>query len=260
MGDGGSPFRPVRPVRAYETIVEQLEDAIIRNGTLKPGDRLPSERELMKQFEVGRATVREALRVLQSNGLVRSRPGDPRGPEVVAFSADVLYRPMEALLNVGRVSLYELLFYRMMMEGTIAALAAFSGSEEHLPTLQSSVEQMEAAERDGDLDGFLAADSVFHQTLAAAADSNFLSVQYDVVRKAVRHFLASNMDTPVQRHDYMSRAIGGHRQLVDAIRDRRKDDAVRISYQTIFEHYHVHLSEPEVERMRAFYLSEEDQG
>ena len=85
----GPRFQPVQPVRAYQRIVEQVEEALAR-GDLRPGQRLPSERELVAQFEVSRSTVREALRVLESNGVVRSRPGDPNGPEVLPFSPAAL--------------------------------------------------------------------------------------------------------------------------------------------------------------------------
>ena len=85
MADGPR-FQPVQPVRAYQRIVEQVEDALVR-GELAPGQRLPSERELVTQFAVSRSTVREALRVLESNGVVRSRPGDPNGPEILPFSS-----------------------------------------------------------------------------------------------------------------------------------------------------------------------------
>ncbi|MGO4599699.1 FadR/GntR family transcriptional regulator [Terrabacter sp. 2RAF25] len=83
-------FEPVRSVRLYERIVEQVEEAIAR-GELRPGERLPSERELVVQFGTSRATVREALRVLESNGVVRSRPGDPNGPEAARASLHSLH-------------------------------------------------------------------------------------------------------------------------------------------------------------------------
>ena len=97
-------FRPVQPVRAYERIVEQVEDALA-SGELRPGQRLPSERELVGQFEVSRSTVREALRVLESNGVVRSRPGDPNGPEVLPFSSGALRKQMVRLARVEEVGL-----------------------------------------------------------------------------------------------------------------------------------------------------------
>ena len=85
----GPQFQPVQTVRAYQRIVEQVEEALAR-GDLAPGQRLPSERELVAQFAVSRSTVREALRVLESNGVVRSRPGDPNGPEILPFSHSAL--------------------------------------------------------------------------------------------------------------------------------------------------------------------------
>ena len=75
-------FEPVAPVRAYERVVEQIEQAVI-SGALKPGERLPSERELMTQFGVGRSTVREALRVLQAarnDPVAAGRSARARGP------------------------------------------------------------------------------------------------------------------------------------------------------------------------------------
>ncbi|MGI8717025.1 MAG: FadR/GntR family transcriptional regulator, partial [Lapillicoccus sp.] len=75
-------FRPVTSVRLSQGIVEQVEQALA-SGELRPGQRLPSERELVVQFGASRSTVREALRVLESTGVVRSRPGDPHGPEVL---------------------------------------------------------------------------------------------------------------------------------------------------------------------------------
>ncbi|MFC7660433.1 substrate-binding domain-containing protein [Pseudonocardia benzenivorans] len=162
MSDPG-PFSQVKPVRAYEAIVAQFDEAI-RSGAIRPGDRLPSERELMRQFGVGRSTVREALRVLQSNGMVRSRPGDRRGPEVVAFSTELLHRPMEALLNVGQVTLYELIFFRMVTEGSLAGLAATrSGVDpDGVAQLWSLVQDLKDGAARG-MQHFLKADTAFHE-------------------------------------------------------------------------------------------------
>src|SRR5690606_39281394 len=87
---GGPRLEPVRTVRAYERIVEQIEEAI-ESGTLTPGQRLPSERDLMAQFSVSRSTVREALRVLQARGLDQSRTGDTHGAVVLHFAPAVLH-------------------------------------------------------------------------------------------------------------------------------------------------------------------------
>src|SRR3954462_955210 len=111
----GLRFRPVQPVRAYQRIVEQIEEALAR-GDLSPGQRLPSERELVTQFAVSRSTVREALRVLASNGVVRSRPGDPNGPEILPYSLGALRKQMTRLARVDELSLRELIGFRMIMD------------------------------------------------------------------------------------------------------------------------------------------------
>ncbi len=97
-------FETVRPVRLYERIVEQVEEAIA-SGELRPGQRLPSERELVVQFGTSRATVREALRVLESNGVVRSRPGDPNGPEILPFTTGGLTKQMRRLARADGLTL-----------------------------------------------------------------------------------------------------------------------------------------------------------
>ncbi|MGA9925356.1 MAG: GntR family transcriptional regulator, partial [Isosphaeraceae bacterium] len=75
-------FEPIKPTRAHEAVLAQLQRKILK-GELAPGDRLPSEREMMETFGVSRPTVREALRVAESLGLVAVRHGDPGGPQVL---------------------------------------------------------------------------------------------------------------------------------------------------------------------------------
>src|SRR5919198_6364811 len=69
-----SPFRPVAHRRAFEDVIVQVEEAIAA-GTLQPGDRLPPERELAHQLQVSRASVREALRILEAFGVIEARRG-----------------------------------------------------------------------------------------------------------------------------------------------------------------------------------------
>src|SRR3954451_11924417 len=136
-------FRPVQPVRAYERIVEQVEDALA-SGELRPGQRLPSERELVGQFEVSRSTVREALRVLESNGLVRSRPGDPNGPEVLPLTSAGLQKSMTHLLMVDKVSRAELLQFRLLLDGVASYLAARRRDAAELAGIDEAMERMRA--------------------------------------------------------------------------------------------------------------------
>jgi GntR family transcriptional regulator, transcriptional repressor for pyruvate dehydrogenase complex len=243
-------------VRAYEAIVAQFDEAI-RSGALRPGDRLPSERELVKQFEVGRSTVREALRILQSDGMIRSKPGDPRGPEVIAFSTELLNRPMQTLIQSNRLSLPELIFFRMMTEATIASSAAALGSDPQHAAITDAITAMEAASDAGELETFLTADSAFHDAMAAAAHSRYLVMQNEVVRTAARAYLAAGFETMTQESDYMRTALGSHVELADRIRHRDKGGAAAASHRNILSHYASHLPETEHRQLHDFYLDQE---
>src|SRR6478752_6604235 len=134
-------FETVRPVRLYERIVEQVEEAIA-TGELRPGQRLPSERELVVQFGTSRSTVREALRVLESNGVVRSRPGDPHGPEILPFSQSALRKQMVRLARVDELTLSELIGFRMIMDGAAIQVASRLRTPEELDELEETLVAM----------------------------------------------------------------------------------------------------------------------
>ncbi len=109
-------FEPIKPIRAHEAVLAQLQRKILQ-GELTPGDRLPSEREMMDTFGVSRPTIREALRVAESLGLVAVRHGDPGGPRVLGQPSAGVARVLDGLLSAERISVAELLEARMVLEG-----------------------------------------------------------------------------------------------------------------------------------------------
>ena len=131
--------RPDSARRLYEQIAERLSKAIDR-GDYPPGGRLPPERELAEQFQVGRPTVREALIALEITGYVDIRTGS--GVYVNEPAARRLVRSFE--LDVGPFELFEA---RMLIEGDAAALAASLISDEELDGLAATLEAMEEEER-----------------------------------------------------------------------------------------------------------------
>src|ERR687898_163989 len=98
-------LKPIRRSRLYENIVVQLQ-ALIADGRLKPGDRLPPERVLTETFEVSRTSIREALRALELRGLIEGRQGG--GTFVRTVSAEDLARPMASALLAGAREVAEL--------------------------------------------------------------------------------------------------------------------------------------------------------
>ncbi|MDO8185060.1 GntR family transcriptional regulator [Conexibacter sp. JD483] len=118
-------FRAVTRNPAYEQVAQQLREAIL-DGQLRPGDELPSERELCAQFGVSRTTVREALRALQTQGLaVQAGPTAPlRVPQPDALSTGPLRDSLVHLMKLGRVPLSDLVELRCALEAAAVATAA----------------------------------------------------------------------------------------------------------------------------------------
>jgi DNA-binding FadR family transcriptional regulator len=228
-------FRPVQPVRAYERIVEQVEDAMAR-GELKPGQRLPSERELVTQFAVSRSTVREALRVLASNGVVRSRPGDPRGPEVLAFSTNGLAKQMTRLTRSDQLSLAELLAFRMILDGSANLLAAQLRSPEQLLEMESTISDMRGA-IDVGYEAFSEADMAFHDSVARASRNALIQVCVEVVRGVVLSLVSDKIKGSRNGKDLMRRSLRHHEEVLVAVRAGDGHAAARLARQNLYDYY-----------------------
>src|SRR3954470_8085558 len=122
-------FSPVSVGRISEVIVEQMR-ILIREGKLVPGDRLPSERELCERFGVSRVTVREALRVLEANGLVEIRVGARGGAFVTAPSSRLVGEGIADLITLSTLSAAEVTETRIVLELGIVPLVCERATEE----------------------------------------------------------------------------------------------------------------------------------
>jgi GntR family transcriptional repressor for pyruvate dehydrogenase complex len=234
-------FEPVAPVRAYERIVEQIEQAVL-TGRLSPGERLPGERELMAQFGVSRSTVREALRVLQAAHVVRSRPGDPRGPEVLAASPAALHKSLQRLARTDAMGLAELLQFRMLLDGAAHLLAARLRTPAHLAALEAAL----AAMREGIGRGyaeFSRADLAFHAAVTEAAGNPLLVVCGEVVRGIVLEQIEGRLERAGDRRLLMCAWLDHHAEVLRAIRDADGELASRLARRALYDNYAVHVPE-----------------
>lgn len=163
-------FSTVRPVRSSDDVVAQIRDAII-TGDLKVGERLPAERDLREQFGVSRATLREALRVLETLGVVDIRPGTTGGSFVAAPDGDQVGSALEALLRFRGATAGELAEFRVGFESETARWAARRADEADNARLQ------EISQRFVDLSGqaqipwstLVELDIAFHEAIARAS-------------------------------------------------------------------------------------------
>jgi DNA-binding FadR family transcriptional regulator len=255
VGAGG-PFQQVTSVRLYQRIVQQVEDAVAR-GEIKPGERLPSEREMVAQFGASRPTVREALRVLESRGMIRSRPGDPNGPEVLAFTPRGLAEQMAWLARVEGVGVAELVSYRMILDGSANMLAARLRSEAELEAMEQTIAAMEAAIDKG-FDEFSRADVAFHDAVAQASRNPLIQVSNQVVREVVLTLISDKVSKARNRKALMRESLEHHQEVLEAIRQRDGVGAARISRRNLYDYYSGYV--PREERDALLALLEGETG
>lgn len=237
-------FTPVRPKRAYEYLVEEIEDAVL-SGDLKPGEHLPSERDLREQFDVSRATVREALRVLESHGLVQSRAGDPRGPKVLPISPVPLLKSMERLASAPHVGLAAVLEFRIVLESAAAFLAADNRTDDDLRILRATVDDLSAAAEIGDLDGFSRADIAFHEYMAAAGGNLLIQVSNQAVREVSLELITKKLTGSLGDRDLMRSWVERHTALLTAIAERDGVLAASLVGQDLVDNYAPYVADPE---------------
>lgn len=224
-------FEPAVPVHAYERIVEQIERAII-SGEIPVGTKLPSERELMQQFDVSRPTIREALRILQSMGLLEPRPGTRGGPVVLAPGPDTLERSFRTMLGTDTLELAHLLEYRVMLESASCRLAALRHTPEQLAQMRLLVAQMaeQAANNNPD---FANTDLRFHQTIWEASGNRILQVSGEAVSGVLRLLMQQDAEGPQHDNSVKLESSRIDASLVDAIAARDAETASRIARRAV---------------------------
>ncbi|MFF2300491.1 FadR/GntR family transcriptional regulator [Arthrobacter sp. NPDC058127] len=243
-------FTPVQKVSAYESIVGQVEGAVA-SGELKPGDRLPSERQLMADFSVSRATVREALRVLQSNDIIESRPGDPRGPVVMPYSPRVLEKEMSRLAHLESISRVELLQFRLLLEGHSCMLAALHRSEEDLALIEQAASGLEEI---ADVEGSPFGQHVdsFHASIRRASGNTLIEVCGNVVGGIMADLVDRRLSADLDRRSRLRQSARDAALLVDAIRKQDSKAAATIAVNNIYRYYADDLDAAEKEALAAF--------
>ncbi|PXW93520.1 GntR family transcriptional regulator [Sphaerotilus hippei] len=160
------PIKPLNVTRLSDQIVQQLETMMLE-GSFKPGDRLPPERQLAEQLGVSRPSLREAIQKLAARGLVTSRQGG--GTYVTGHLDSGFADPWQEMLGKHPELHRDVLEFRRMLEGTVAQMAAERATDADIERIGTLFAQMEAAHRQGGLDLTSRIDVQFHQALADAA-------------------------------------------------------------------------------------------
>ena len=213
MSDKTTIRTPIQRRKTYELVAERLT-AEISSRILEPGDLLPPERELVASYGVGRSSVREALRMLESRGLIESRGN---GTFAVAQLTNPLNHSLNLLLEADEADVAELFEIRRILEGESAALAAARRTRAQLDSMAEAIDGMVAGLPSEE--EFINADLRFHLKVAEATRNRVAIHLMDAIRGLLRRALSSSYHVAGSPE----RAIEMHRLILEAIRERRPD-------------------------------------
>jgi GntR family transcriptional repressor for pyruvate dehydrogenase complex len=215
-------FEPVTAARISAPIAAQIREAIL-SGKLAPGDRLPPERELTERFGVSRVTVRDALRALETAGLVQIRVGAAGGAFVTAPSSGMVGQGISDMLMLSQVDPDEIAEARLMMELGTVALAVERATDEDIAELRELAARGTQAVADGDYDSGLARE--FHARLAAAAHNRAILLVAATFAGPLSMHSVRQREPAEWSHE---RSADEHARLVDAIEQRDAELARQI--------------------------------
>lgn len=203
-----SALRPLVRPRLYEQVVERLLSHVLQAG-LGPGDRLPSERDLAAHLGVSRASVRQAITVLQTQNIFEVRHGDGTYLKRLTLEDE----PMARLIKRRR-HLPEVLEARAALEVKIAELAAQRRTTQDLHHLDAALQDMEADIEAGGIG--LDADATFHRGLALAAHNQILLGLMDSLSDDIAETRFESLSQPGRP----PRSLAGHRRIAHAVEAR----------------------------------------
>jgi GntR family transcriptional regulator, transcriptional repressor for pyruvate dehydrogenase complex len=203
-----SDFEVVRRNKVYEEVAKQIERLILKK--LKPGDKLPSERELAEMLQVSRSSIRDAIRGLELMGLVEPRQG--AGTVVRELSAESLVSPFANALKRRHELVSELLDFRKMLEPPLAARAATRASADEISEMEEILRRQE--EKQGLGDAAIAEDAEFHYNVALASGNSVVLKVLDILMDLLRE----TRERSLQVEGRPQKSLAGHRRILAAIK------------------------------------------
>ena len=200
-------FEAIARGKVYQEVAKQIERHITED--LKPGDLLPSERELAQVLGVSRGSVRDAIRSLELMGLLEPRQGVGT---VVCDPDSGAGAPLATALIQKRKMISELLEVRKMLEPPLAARAARHATSDELAELENILARQEAKIRQGELG--IEEDSEFHYSIALASDNSVVLKVVDVLMDLLRE----TRERSLQADGRQEKSLAGHYRILSALK------------------------------------------
>lgn len=211
------PFLKVTPEKLSQTVVRQIEQLILR-GILRPGERLPSERDLAEKLDVSRPSLREAIADLSERGLLVSRAGS--GVFVAEVLGSAFSPSLIQLFATHDEAVFDYIAFRRDMEGLAAERAARLGSETDLRVIDTIFRKMEAAHQKRDPTDEAQLDAEFHMAIIEASHNvimlHMLRSMFDLLRQGVFY----NRQVMFRNRMTRDQLLDQHRAMNEALQAR----------------------------------------
>ena len=218
--DGVLMFSRVKPRRVFEEICEQIRREL-ESGALKPGDKLPPERDLAQQFGVSRTAVREALRSLENAGIVGLHKGTKGGAFILEGNADVVTQSLRDMMSVGSISLDSLTEARVLILTEVVRLACKRATEVDMAAISTNIDRLAELTDAGRIAERAPYSFEFYSLLARATRNGVLMLIIDSISRILLQFVVRV--GPLEALDL----VGSRRRFLRHLRNRDADRAVK---------------------------------
>ncbi|WP_109466087.1 FadR/GntR family transcriptional regulator [Albibacillus kandeliae] len=218
------PFQKVQPEKLSTSVVRQIELLILR-GILRPGERLPAERELAERLGVSRPSLREAIAELQDEGLLTARAGS--GIYVAEVLGSAFSPALQRLFATHEEAMFDYVAFRRDMEALAAERAARYGSDSDLQVIQTVFDKMEASLTKRNAKEEAKLDAQFHSSIIEASHNvvmlHMMRSMYDLLREGVFY----NRQVMFAQRTSRTALLDQHRAINDALQARDPEGAAR---------------------------------
>ena len=212
-------------------MAEQLEEAIV-SGRLKPGDKLPPERDMLMDLATSRRSLREAIRVLEQKGLIEIRLGVKGGSFVKVPTTDSVSKSLALLVRFKKVPVKELAEFRLDMEGIVARRAAQRADDSDIDHLERIVSKAEVVLGDpyAEFSDYKEIDREYHLALAAAARNQLYASVLRIIHDNLSHYFEKHVAYHKGRfNDHHKEMI----EMLEAIKNQDGDKAFALANRHI---------------------------
>lgn len=222
LTDGARTAPNRRIPKMAELVAAELRQKILR-GEFKPGESITPEAQLVEEYDVSRPTLREALRLLESQQLITIRRGSHRGPVVRTPDSDLTARSFSILLQLRKATIPDVYEFRTLFEPAAARMAAEKATKADVERMRVLLEQEYAARRD--YEQFARVAWRFHSELVAMSGNVTMSVVAETLELISRRHAQSAAEQWPDGDQQREKAYRAHKKLVDLIEQRRAEEA-----------------------------------